>query len=283
MLTDYDNLLERMANNYTDDLLDKLNELQELLEHSNAFVAKNLVDKVLSELNLNGSLLIGELSGGMKKKVAIAKALIASPDVLLLDEPTNHLDITTTQWLEKSINDFNGTVVLITHDRTFLDKTVNKIIELDRGNLNVYFGGFLKYQEWKQQQLADEEKINREFDKFLAQEEVWIRKGIEARRTRNEGRVRRLEQLRLERSSRRERVGMVNFQVDKGSLSGKIVANLDNIDLQFGEKIILKNFTTTILRGDKIGLIGSNGVGKSTLLKIILGELQPDKGVALLG
>ena len=283
LLTDYDNLLERMANNYTDDLLDKLNELQELLEHSNAFVAKNLVDKVLSELNLNGSLLIGELSGGMKKKVAIAKALIASPDVLLLDEPTNHLDITTTQWLEKSINDFNGTVVLITHDRTFLDKTVNKIIELDRGNLNVYFGGFLKYQEWKQQQLADEEKINREFDKFLAQEEVWIRKGIEARRTRNEGRVRRLEQLRLERSSRRERVGMVNFQVDKGSLSGKIVANLDNIDLQFGEKIILKNFTTTILRGDKIGLIGSNGVGKSTLLKIILGELQPDKGVALLG
>lgn len=283
LLTSYYELLDQMAENYTDDLLHHLNEIQEQLEHTNAWVAKALIDKVLTELGLNGSQHVSDLSGGVKKKVAIAKALIASPDVLLLDEPTNHLDIAAVTWLEKVINDFNGTVVLITHDRTFLDKTINKIVELDRGNLNSYPGSFAKYQEWKAQQLADEDKMNREFDKFLAQEEVWIRKGIEARRTRNEGRVKRLEQLRVDRSERRERVGKVNFQVDRGSLSGKIVTELERVNIKFENKVILKDFTTTILRGDKIGLIGPNGIGKSTLLKVILGQLEPDSGKVQLG
>ena len=283
LLTAYYELLDKMAVDYADDLLDHLNDLQEKLEHSNAWAAKSLIDKVLSELGLDGHQHVSELSGGLKKKVALAKALVAGPDVILLDEPTNHLDIVATLWLEKVVNDFNGTVVLITHDRTFLDKTVNKIIELDRGKLNIYPGSFAKYQEYKAQQLADEDKINREFDKFLAQEEVWIRKGIEARRTRNEGRVRRLEELRVARAERRDRVGKVNFQVDRGSLSGKIVTELEKINISFGDKKIVKDLTTTIMRGDKIGLIGPNGIGKSTLLKVILGELIPDSGTAKLG
>lgn len=283
LLTGYYELLDKMSVDYSDDLLNELNDLQEKLEHSNAWAAKSLIDKVLTELSLDGHQIVGELSGGVKKKVAIAKALVAAPDVLLLDEPTNHLDITATLWLEKVVTDFNGTVVLITHDRTFLDKTVNKIIELDRGQLNVYPGSFAKYQEYKIQQLADEDKINREFDKFLAQEEVWIRKGIEARRTRNEGRVRRLEQLRVERAMRRDRVGKVNFQVDRGSISGKIVAELDKVSISFDNRNIIKDLTTTVLRGDKIGLIGPNGIGKSTLLKVILGQLEPHKGIAKLG
>ena len=283
LLSDYYEILDKMATDYTDDLLDSLNDLQEKLEHANAFASKNLIDKVLTDLGLDGHQSVGELSGGVKKKVAIARALVAEPDVLLLDEPTNHLDITATLWLEKVVNDFNGTIVLITHDRTFLDKTVNKIVELDRGRLNVYPGSFAKYQEYKALQLADEAKINHEFDKFLAQEEVWIRKGIEARRTRNEGRVRRLEQLRVDRAARRDRVGKVNFQVDRGSLSGKIVAELENVNISFDNRDIVKNFTTTVMRGDKIGLIGPNGIGKSTLLKIILGEQDPDNGTTKLG
>ncbi len=283
LLSDYYEILDKMATDYTDDLLDSLNDLQEKLEHANAFASKNLIDKVLTDLGLDGHQSVGELSGGVKKKVAIARALVAEPDVLLLDEPTNHLDITATLWLEKVVNDFNGTVVLITHDRTFLDKTVNKIVELDRGRLNVYPGSFAKYQEYKALQLADEAKINHEFDKFLAQEEVWIRKGIEARRTRNEGRVRRLEQLRIDRAARRDRVGKVNFQVDRGSLSGKIVAELEKVNISFDNRDIVTNFTTTVMRGDKIGLIGPNGIGKSTLLKIILGEQKPDNGTTKLG
>ena len=283
LLSDYYDVLDKMATDYTDDLLNTLNDLQEKLEHTNAFASKNLIDKVLTDLGLDGHQNVGELSGGVKKKVAIARALVAQPDILLLDEPTNHLDITATLWLEKIVNDFNGTVVLITHDRTFLDKTVHKIVELDRGRLNVYPGSFAKYQEYKALQLADEAKINHEFDKFLAQEEVWIRKGIEARRTRNEGRVRRLEQLRVDRAVRRDRVGKVNFQVDRGSLSGKIVAEIEKVNISFDNRNIVKNFTTTVMRGDKIGLIGPNGIGKSTLLKIILGEQKPDNGITKLG
>lgn len=283
MLVKYDLLLDEVAKECTEELLNELNELQEQLEHSQAWVAKSLIDKTLTELGLDGSQFISDLSGGVKKKVAIAKALIASPDVILLDEPTNHLDITATLWLEKTVTDFPGVVLLITHDRTFLDKTVNKILELDRGLINAYPGSYAKYQEWKALQLADEDKINSEFDKFLAQEEVWIRKGVQARRTRNEGRVKRLEQLRVERSERRERVGKVNFQVDRGSVSGKIVAELEHVNISFDSKIILQDFTATIMRGDKIGLIGPNGIGKSTLLKVILDQLKPDSGSVKLG
>ncbi|MBP9742373.1 MAG: ATP-binding cassette domain-containing protein [Burkholderiales bacterium] len=284
LLTTYYALIDQINHDATVDMLHELTILQEKLEHENAWNATALIDKVLSELNLDGKALISQLSGGSKKRVAIARALIATPDVLLLDEPTNHLDIASIVWLEKTINDFKGCIVLITHDRHFLDKTVNKIIELDRGELNVYLGNFAKYRELKARQLADEAKTNREFDKFLAQEEVWIRKGIEARRTRNEGRVKRLEQLRIEHQARHLQMGQVNFQVDSGKLSGKIVAQLKGVSLSFAEKIILKNFSTTILRGDKIGLIGPNGIGKSTLLKIILGEeIKPDLGTAILG
>jgi ATP-binding cassette subfamily F protein uup len=282
-LVEYNKILDQMATDHSPELVDKLTHVQEILDHNNAWVAKNLVDKTITELNLNGEQRISDLSGGVRKKVAIAKALVSKPDILLLDEPTNHLDIAAIEWLEGVINNFNGSVILITHDRTFLDKTVNKILELDRGKVSEYPGSYAKYKEWKNIQLANEDKINHEFDKFLAQEEVWIRKGIEARRTRNEGRVRRLEQLRKIRSERRERVSTVNITLDHGNVSGKIVAELKNINVKFGDRRIINNFSTTIMRSDKIGLIGPNGIGKSTLLKVILGELKPDSGSVSLG
>lgn len=281
----YDQVLNELETDIDnmDALLEELNVLQEELEHGNLWGIKNLIDKTLAELNLDGHWKISSLSGGGKKKVAIAKALVVEPDVILLDEPTNHLDITTVLWLEEVIRSFSGSIVLITHDRAFLDHTVDKIIELDRGRLSVFPGSYAKYKEWKADQLHNEERLNTEFDKLLAQEEVWIRKGIQARRTRNEGRVRQLEALRLQRQQRRDTVGQVNFEVDSGVKSGKIVANLEKINVAFGEKQILKNFSTTILRNDKIGLIGPNGIGKSTLLKVILGELAPDSGEVELG
>lgn len=283
----YEEILELLGKNIDDSktngLLYELNILQEELDRGNLWSVKSLIDKTLAELHLDGHWQIASLSGGVKKRVAIAKALVVEPDVILLDEPTNHLDITTTLWLESAIRSFPGAIVLITHDRVFLDNTVDKIAELDRGRLSVYPGSYAKYKEWKNDQLHNEERLNTEFDKLLAQEEVWIRKGIEARRTRNEGRVRRLEALRIERRQRRERVGQVTFEVDSGNKSGKIVANLEDVNVAFGDKCILKNFATTVLRGDKIGLIGPNGVGKSTLLKVILGELAPDSGKVELG
>jgi ATP-binding cassette subfamily F protein uup len=299
-LTKYYAILDELDNGYTDELLDQLHVLQEKLEQNNGFVAKNAIDKILSELKIDGNKIISTLSGGLKKKVSIARAIVANPDVMLLDEPTNHLDIEAITILEQMINNFKGAVFLITHDRWFLDKTVNKIMELDRGKLTVYPASYKEYQVLKEEQLAQESKINREFDKFLAEEEVWIRKGIQARRTRNEGRVRRLQELREQRSDRREQLGKVNFKVDSSNLSGKIVAELNNISLTFKpiETVteiatqttttqqstpIVKDFSTIIMRGDKIGLIGSNGIGKTTLLKMILGELTPTSGSVKLG
>jgi ATP-binding cassette subfamily F protein uup len=282
-LIQYNKILDQMLTDHSPELVDKLTGVQEILDHNNGWVAKNLVDKTITELGLAGEQKIGDLSGGVRKKVAIAKALVSKPDILLLDEPTNHLDIAAIEWLEGVINSFSGSVILITHDRTFLDKTVNKILELDRGKISEYPGSYAKYREYKNIQLANEDKINHEFDKFFAQEEVWIRKGIEARRTRNEGRVRRLEQLRKIRSERRERVSNVNITLDHGNLSGKIVTELKNINVKFNDRKIINNFSTTIMRGDKIGLIGPNGIGKSTLLKVILGELKPDGGSVSLG
>lgn len=282
-LTDYYAALDQMASDYSEELLSKIEQLQHELELHNGWTVKNLIDKTLSELGLDGHQIVGDLSGGVRKKVALAKALVVNPDILFLDEPTNHLDVFAIEWLEGVINNFPGAIVLITHDRRFLDNTVNKILELDRGSIRSYTGNFARYQELKERQLADEAKTNSEFDKFLAQEEVWIRKGIEARRTRNEGRVRRLQELRETRRNRRDHQGQVRLQIDSGQLSGKIVAEIEHLQVEFGERQIIRDFSAKILRGDKIGLIGGNGAGKSTLLKAILGELKPSAGKVKLG
>lgn len=283
VLSKYHELLDKLAHDYTDEIMEQLNHYQQLLDHGNGWVVKNLIDTTISELNLNAEQYISELSGGVRKKVAIAKALVVNPDLILLDEPTNHLDIDAILWLEQVINNFNGSIILITHDRKFLDNTVNKILELDRGRVSVYPGTFSKYQELKERQLSDEAKTNAEFDKYLAQEEVWIRNGIEARRTRNEGRVRRLEELRNMRSQRRDHLGSIKLQIDSNQTSGKIVAEVEHLAISFADKVIVKDFSCKIIRGDKIGLIGSNGIGKSTVLKAILGLITPDSGIVKLG
>ncbi len=258
--------------------LDRLTELQHELEARDGWRIDSLISATLSHLSLPADTRIHALSGGWKKRVALARALVTEPQLLLLDEPTNHLDVTAIEWLEGLLKNFSGSVLFITHDRRFLDNVSTRIIELDRGKLTSFPGNFSQYQQRKADQLAQEDVVNRKFDKVLAQEEVWIRKGIEARRTRNEGRVRRLEQLRRDRTARRERVGNVSFQLDTGERSGKLVAELENISKSYGDKVLIKDFTTRLLRGDRIGLIGPNGAGKTTLLKLILGEIEPDKG-----
>lgn len=260
-----------------------LADLQHELESRDGWRLNALVETTLSHLELDANVKISSLSGGWKKRVALAQALVSEPDILLLDEPTNHLDIVAIEWLENLLKNFIGSVLFITHDRRFLNHIATRIVELDRGLLTSFPGSFEHYQTQKANMLEQEETVNRKFDQFLAQEEVWIRKGIQARRTRNEGRVRRLEALRRERSQRRERMNNVSFNVDSGERSGKLIAELSDVQLAFGDKVIIKDFTTRIMRGDKIGLVGPNGIGKSTLLKLILGELTPSSGRVELG
>lgn len=259
-------------------LMSRMQALQHDLDAQNGWAAQSRVEAVLSRLNLDADALISTLSGGWRKRVALGRALVAEPEVLLLDEPTNHLDLSAIEWLEDLLLGFNGSVLFITHDRRFLDRLATRITELDRGKLTDFTGNFTQYQAKKEELLAVEETHAAKFDKFLAQEEVWIRQGIKARRTRNEGRVRRLEALRLERAARRERQGNVKLNLDAGERSGKLIAELDNVSKSYGDKALIKNFSTRILRGDKIGLLGPNGVGKTTLLKLILGEIEPDSG-----
>ena len=259
-----------------------LDALQTRIEALDAWNWELRVETTLAQLHLDGTREIGALSGGMKKRVALAQALVAVPDVLLLDEPTNHLDLDSIAWLEELLRGFKGSVMLITHDRAFLDGVATRIIELDRGIIRSYPGNFSAYELMKEQQLASDALANARADKLLAQEEVWIRKGVEARRTRSVARIQRLEVLRDQRQKRRDSLGQVRLEVDSGTPSGKIVGELRDVTLQFSDhatpKLIVKNFSATILRGDKVGLIGPNGAGKTTLLKLILGELQPDSG-----
>lgn len=283
LLMAYHEAAQQVAHDHSEAALANLQRLQQKLEANDGWRLNNKVEQTLSLLKLDGEVAVGTLSGGGIKRVALARALVAEPDLLLLDEPTNHLDLTGILWLEDLIRGFAGAVVVITHDRAFLDRVATRIIELDRGHLLSFPGSFSEYQTRKEQMLSDEAVVNAKFDKFLAQEEVWIRKGVEARRTRNEGRVLRLEQLRRDRAARREQQGTVNLELARGEASGKLVAELDGVSKSYADRSIVRNFSCRVLRGDKIGLIGPNGAGKTTLLKMVLGELQPDAGHVRLG
>ena len=255
-----------------------LDALQTRIEALDAWNWEQRVDTTLAQLHLDGARQIGELSGGMKKRVALAQALVAVPDVLLLDEPTNHLDLDSIAWLEELLRGFKASVMLITHDRAFLDGVATRIVELDRGIIRSYPGNFSAYERMKDEQLAADALAHARADKLLAQEEVWVRKGVEARRTRSVARIERLQVLRSQRQARRDSLGQVRLEIDSGAPSGKIVAELRDVAMRFAEKVIVNGFNATILRGDKVGLIGPNGAGKTTLLKLILGELQPTAG-----
>jgi ATP-binding cassette subfamily F protein uup len=283
MLAEYESLTGQFGQGNDDAVMERMHDLQHKLDASDGWNLANRVDTTLDRLGLARDAQMGTLSGGMQKRVALAVALVSAPDVLLLDEPTNHLDFRSIMWLEGLLREFRGSVLFITHDRSFLDNVATRILELDRGKLLSFPGNFSKYQERKRELLANEEVENAKFDKFLAQEEVWIRKGVQARRTRDEGRVRRLEALRATRVARREQQGQIRLDVGTGERSGKIVADLEGVSKSFGEKVIIKDFSATVLRGDKVGLIGPNGAGKTTLLKIILGEEAADSGKVRLG
>src|SRR6266581_3202031 len=259
-------------------LMERMQHLQEELNASDGWSLQHRIAATLSRLQLSEDDPVSELSGGLKKRVALARALVMAPDLLLLDEPTNHLDFTAIEWLEETLLAFPGSVLVVTHDRRFLDSVALRIVELDRGHLSAYPGNYRAYQQKKAETLETEAVHQRKFDKVLAQEEVWIRKGIEARRTRNEGRVRRLEALRIERAARRDRVGKVGLELAEGERSGRLVAELDQAGKHYGDKRVVEKFSCRILRGDKVGLIGPNGSGKTTLLKLILGEIRPDSG-----
>ena len=280
ILVDYHEVTHAMgaADADIDALMERMQKLQHELDAKDGWGMQAKVETVLSKLSLNPDASVASLSGGWRKRVALGRALVADPEVLLLDEPTNHLDLEAIQWLEELLLNFNGGVLFITHDRRFLNRLATRIVELDRGKLTDFVGTYENYLIKKEELLAVEATHAAKFDKVLAQEEAWIRQGIKARRTRNEGRVRQLEKLRLERAARRERQGNVKLSLDAGERSGKLVAELDNVIKAYGDRTLIKGFTTRIMRGDRIGLLGPNGIGKTTLLKLILGEEEADSG-----
>ena len=285
MLHEYHELSHQLADEHGDHaaLLERMQELQTEFEHNDGWSANSRVETTLAKLGLDADVKVGTLSGGLKKRVALGRALVTEPELLLLDEPTNHLDVAGIEWLEELLRDFPGSVLFVTHDRRFLDNVTTRVIELDRGRLASFPGSYAEYQRRKDELLNAEAQQNAKFDKLLAQEEVWIRKGIEARRTRNEGRVLRLEQLRRERAARRDRLGQVNLDVAAGERSGKLVAEMQHVGKRFGDKPVIVDFSCVIQRGDKVGLLGPNGCGKTTLLKLLLGELEPDAGTVRRG
>ncbi|TOH23015.1 ABC transporter ATP-binding protein [Vibrio parahaemolyticus] len=274
----YHDLLDLVAQDPSEKNINRLAKIQEQLDHSNAWRFDDRVKNVLSALKLSPDTLLRDLSGGWQRKAALARALVCDPDVLLLDEPTNHLDVTTIEWLENFLKDFKGSIIFISHDRAFIKSMATRIVDLDRGQLSSFPGDYDNYLLEKEEMLRVEEMQNAEFDKKLAQEEVWIHQGIKARRTRNEGRVRALKKLREERRDRREVQGKVNLNIDDASRSGKIVFEAENVSFAYDGKQIVDNFSFNIMRGDRIALIGPNGCGKSTVLKLLLGQLEAQSG-----
>ncbi|MCW8935198.1 MAG: ATP-binding cassette domain-containing protein [Gammaproteobacteria bacterium] len=283
ILKNYHHCSLQLAEDYTDQKMEELSRIQHELEAVDGWSLSQQIETTLSLLELPTDDEFNSLSGGLKRRVLLGRALVTEPDLLLLDEPTNHLDVESIQWVEEFLLNWNGSVLFVTHDRSFLRRLATRIIELDRGKLTSWPGNYETYLLRKQESLENEEKENALFDKRLAQEEVWIRQGIKARRTRNEGRVRALKALRNERMQRREQKGQVNMQMSAQDSSGKRVIEAENVSYSYADTPIIKNFSTLITRGDRIGIIGPNGVGKSTLIKLLLGELKPDQGKVELG
>ena len=278
LLKEYHHISVQLEENYSDQILSQLEQVQAKLEHADGWRFENKINEVLLKLGLNPNTKLSALSGGWLRKAALARALVCDPDVLLLDEPTNHLDVEAIEWLENFLLDFQGSLVFISHDRSFIRKMATRIVDLDRGQLQSYLGNYDLYLTTKEENLRVEALQNELFDKRLAQEEVWIRQGIKARRTRNEGRVRALKAMREERRQRRDVMGTAKLQLDTSSRSGKIVFEMEDVSYEIAGKTLLKDFSTTILRGDKIALVGPNGCGKTTFIKLLLGEIQPTSG-----
>ncbi len=278
LLKEYHRISAKLEQDYSEMTLNHLSQVQNTLEHAGGWQFDSKIKEVLAKLELNPDTLLSELSGGWLRKAALARALVCNPDVLLLDEPTNHLDVDAIEWLEEFLLGFEGSIVFISHDRSFIRRMATRIVDLDRGQLVSYSTNYDQYLLTKEENLRVEALQNDLFDKKLAQEEVWIRQGIKARRTRNEGRVRALKALREERRQRREVTGTAKLQIDNSSRSGKIVFEIENASYTVANKQLLSNFSTTILRGDKIALVGPNGCGKTTFIKLLLGEIQPTAG-----
>ena len=278
LLKEYHHISVQLEENYSEQILSQLEQVQAKLEHADGWRFENKINEVLLKLGLNPNTKLSALSGGWLRKAALARALVCDPDVLLLDEPTNHLDLEAIEWLENFLLDFQGSIVFISHDRSFIRKMATRIVDLDRGQLVSYPGNYDLYLSTKEENLRVEALQNELFDKRLAQEEVWIRQGIKARRTRNEGRVRALKAMREERRQRRDVMGTAKLQLDTSSRSGKIVFEMEDVSYEIAGKTLLKDFSTTILRGDKIAIVGPNGCGKTTFIKLLLGEIHPTSG-----